>query len=357
MQLFFQGVFLLVGTVMGAGIFALPFSFSLSGLIPGILGMGLLAVVMIVLNLFYLQVIISAKGDHQLAGYTQKFLGKKWAKLALVINLFSLNAAVLAYIVLGREFLALVFAQLPSFWHSLCFWLWLFLLFWQGFHFLVKVESFFVAGLVLLILLICFLLSRFINLSNFSLIGSRPFFFWGPTLFALTGFSVIPEVEEVLREKRKLLPKVIIVGGLIPFLVYLLFSLTVWGISGTVTTVDALSGLVVFSPLLVRLGALVGLLALTTSYLSLANIIKETYFRDLKIESNLAKFLAVIPSLIGVILPAQGFIKIISLTGTVALAVAGVLISLMFIKVKPKYRWVAWLMVGVFLIGLLTTIG
>ncbi len=351
MTLFFNAVFLLAGAIIGAGVFALPYVFSRSGFLPSLVGVLFLGALMTVLNLFYCQIILKTKGDHQLPGYVKKYLGEKTAKLAVLAMLISINGALLAYVILGGDFLALSFGQLAASFYNLCFYVLGIWFFWRGFKFLTKIEFWLTVGLIVLMIAIPISLTGFIHAENYVLITSKPLFFWGTALFALTGFSVIPEVEEILCKKRHLLIPTVIVGSLIPIILYFAFGFSVWGVSGAMTTADALSGLVTFFPSLIRFGAVVGLLALMTSFLALTNVAKEVYFRDLKFKEKKAKFLAVLPSFFGVFLSIEGFIKIISFTGAVGLVISGSLICLMFAKLQPRFKWLAWLVSLFFILG------
>ena len=349
----FRAVFLLVGTTIGGGVFALPYVFFRSGWLPSFLGLLFLGFLMTSLNLFYSQVILKTKGDHQLPGYVAKYLGKKAAWIAIFSLLFSLNGALLAYVVLGGEFLALSLGRLSSWFHHFWFYLLGAWLFWRGFRRLVIIETWLTSALLILMFFIPLSLIQYIQLENYSLLTDRPWFFWGATLFALTGFSVIPEVEEVLRQERKKLILAIIIGSLLPVFLYAIFAFGIWGVTGPMTTADALSGLVAFSPLRVRVSSFVGLLALLTSFLGLVNVAKEVYYRDLKITESKAKALALLPPFLGVFLPMTNFIRIISFTGAISLAVSGTLICLMVARLKPEIKWLAWFVGLIFVLGAL----
>lgn len=351
--MFFRALFLLIGTIVGAGVFSLPYVFSQSGFLPSLIGLLFLGLITTVLNLFYGQIVLLERTDRQLPGYIRKYLGNFWSKVSLITLLICLNGALFAYVILSREFLALSIARLPSNLDSLWFYFLAVFLFWQGFRTLTKIQAFLVFGLLFLIVFIPFNLTGLIEPKNYFLISSRPLFFWGATLFALTGFSVIPEVEEVVRKKRHLLPKIIISGGIISVFIYFLFGFGVWGISGRGTTIDAFSGLVGFSPGLVRIGALVGLLALMTSFLALASAVKEVYFRDLKLNENLSRFLTIVPPFFGIFFPLGSFIEAISFIGAFGLAFSGSLICFAFGKIRPKFKWLAWLISAVFISGAL----
>jgi len=352
-QEFWRAIFLLMGTTIGGGIFALPYVFSRSGLIPSLLGLLFLGFLMASLNLFYSQVILKTEGDHQLPGYVKRYLGKRASWIAILSMLLSLNGALLAYVILGGEFLALSLGQLANKFYHFCFYFLGVWFFGRGFKGLVKIETGLTIALLTLMLFLPFSLAKYVQADNYSLMTNQPWFFWGATLFALAGFSVIPEVEEVLRRKREKLVPAIIIGSFLPVLLYAVFAFGIWGVTGPATTADALSGLVSFSPAIARIGAAVGSLALMTSFLGLANVAKEIYYRDLGIPEREARVLALAPPFLGILLPMEGFIKVVSLTGAVGLAVSGTLICLMAAKLEPKLKWPAWLIASIFVAGAL----
>lgn len=351
MILFLRAIFLLIGSTIGAGIFALPYVFSRSGFWPSLLGTLFIGAMMIVLNIFYAKVIIATDGDHQLPGYVKRYLGSTASKISLLAMLVSVNGALLAYVILGGEFLALALGQLANPFYRLIFYLLRVALFYQGFKKILKMESYMVSILIALIISLPLGLAPFIQKVSFVPVGLQPFMFWGATIFALTSFSGVPEVEEALRKKHNFLIPVIITGGLISIILTFIFSFSVWGAGGIMTTADSLSGLIIFSPSLVRFGAIVGVLAMIIAFLNLANVAKEIYYRDLKLKKEVSKFLAILPCFLGVFFTMSGFIKIISYTGAIGLAISGVMISAMIVKLKKNYRFLVWPIAVAFVLG------
>jgi len=355
--LFFRAVFLLVGTVIGAGIFSLPYVFSLSGVIFSVLGLVGLTVVVLAINLFYLRIITATNGDHQLPGYGERYLGEWGKNLGILFILLSCWGALLAYVILGGDFLALLFGQQSSFFHSFLFWSWGVLLFWQGLSSMTAIGGWLTGLLILLAIAMPLLGNGYFQKSNLVLLPLKPFAFYGPLLFSLSGMAVIPEVEEVLRSRRRLLPRAVVLGMLIPGFVYAIFGFGVWAISGAVTTVDALSGLLAWSPILVKVGAVIGFLATFTSFLSLTNVVKEVFLRDLGRQEKTAKAIAVFLSFPATFLSLKYFLPLISLTGALAVGGGGILILIIFLKKFARSwseRLLAWLVLLVLLGGVVS---
>ncbi len=330
MRQFLRAVFLLTGTIIGAGIFSLPYSFLLSGFWPsffGLIGLGFLT---LVLNLFYVQVILKTPGDHQLTGYAKIYLGKKWRWLGSLAIILSTIGALFAYIVLGGYFFSLFFGQAPNFIYRLLFFCLggIFLL--KDFKTLSLVEGIFTLLLIGLTLIFPILGFKFFNWKSLTIPGSRVFAFYGPVLFALSGAAVIPEVEEVLRDKHRLLVLAVILGTLLPVIIYFLFAFSVLLISGSFTTVDALTGLLIWSPDLVRAGAAIGILSCLTSFISLADVLKELFYRDFSWPQKFSLFVTILIPFLAVFLNISWFLEIVSLTGTFAVGLVGIIICFLF---------------------------
>ncbi len=342
---------MLSGTTIGAGVFALPYVFSRSGWLPSLIGLLFLGVMISLLNVFYARITIKTDGDHQLVGYVKKYLGKKWSWLAMTAFILSMNGVLIAYVVLGGEFLSLALGQLPSFLYSVWFYLIGAFLVSRNFKIINKISFWLTAVLIALMVILPLGLTKFVQFSRLPVNTSTPLFFWGAALFSLAGFTIIPEVEEVLRDNPKQIVKAVVFGSWIPVIFYLPFVFSIWGTCGSATTADAFSCLIAYSPTLVRIGAVFGLVALLTSFISLANALKEVYFRDLVIGEVKSKILAVVPAFFAVFLSTTRFIDLVSFTGAVSLTISAVMICMIYAKVFRKNRWLAWIIGVIFVLG------
>ena len=332
----FQSVAALVGTTIGAGIFGLPFVVAKVGFVPGIIYLLVLGFLTLLLNLCYGEVILRTPGDHQLTGYCQIYLGKWGRAIALLALLLTVYGALLAYFIKIGEFLSLIFGFGPPLLWSFTFLVLASLALFFGLRTVGPLEGFLVILLLGLILLLSLLGFSKAQPSNFSRFNPKFLFLpYGVMLFALSGSSVIPEMEEILREKRETLKKAITIGTAIPVVFYLLFVIIVVGVCGEKTSDDAISGLSLFLPTwVVNLGAILGTLTMGTSFLALGYVLREVYFRDFKIPKVVAWFLVCLGSPVFYFLCAKGFIEIIGATGSLMGGLTGVLIVLMFLRAK-----------------------
>jgi len=351
---FFKAVFLLTGTIIGAGIFALPYSFLLSGFWPSVFGLLALGLLTLILNLFYSRVILKTDGDHQLGGYTKIYFGERWGRLASLAIIFSTTGALFAYIILGGQFFSLIFGQSQNLIYRLLFFCLGATFFLRDFKTLSQINSILTIFLIALALAFPIFGFKFFNWDNLMIPGTKIFAFYGPVLFAFSGTAVIPEVEEVLRTKHKFLNLAVVMGTLIPIIIYFLFGFGVLAISGGFTTVDALSGLLAWSPTLVRIGAGIGLLACLTYFISLGNVLKELFYRDFNWPENWSLFIALVIPFLAVFFNLGFFLKIISLTGTFAVGLTGIIICCLFWRLHQNFlaRFLALSLIFVLILGM-----
>lgn len=366
----FQAVAALVGTTIGAGIFGLPFVIAKIGFLPGMVYLLVLGALTLVLNLGYGEVILRTPGDRQLAGYARIYLGKWGRKIAVFAHLLTLYGALLAYFVKIGEFFSFIFGFGPPVYWSGVFLLLVALALFHGLRAVSLIEEFLVIFLLGLIVLLGAVGIREINLSNFTGFNSEFLFLpYGVILFALSGASVIPEMEEILRKERRGLFKAIIVGTLVPLVFYFLFVGLVVGVCGDLTSDDAVMGLVRFLPPWVGvLGAFLGILTMGTSFLTLGYVLRELYFRDFGWPKSVSWFLVCLGPPVFYFLGAKNFIQIIGATGSLMGGLTGILIAMMFLKAKKlgkqkpalalsPPRFLVYFLVLVFLLGIVWQAG
>jgi len=149
-------------------------------------------------------------------------------------------------------------------------------------------------------------------------------------------------------------------GTLLPVLLYTIFVLAVLGITGAETTRVATIGLgEALGPTVAVAGNLFAVLAMFTSFLALALVVKNMFELDLNLDSTRSFLLTFLPPMLILSLGGDDFISILGLTGAISGGTMGILIVLMFIKLQTLQRnaWPLsiWLLSGggILLIGLL----
>ena len=274
---FWATAFTLTGTIIGAGILGLPYVFAQSGFLSGLFWLVVLGAVMIFVNLTLGEITLRTKGKHQLSGYAEKYLGS-WGKGAMFFAmLFGIYSALLAYLIgEGESFSRLFPGNISPIFFGITFWLIMTLFLKEGLRGLKKIETWGVLGIITIILGIFIKFIPQVQPSNL-LIFNLPNFALpiGVIMFALLGFTSIPELRQEIKGQEKFFKKAIVLGTLIPVFLYILFSSIFVGILGKdVTEVATLS----FGPFV----TILGIFTMLTSYFVLSFSIRDTFKYDFK---------------------------------------------------------------------------
>ncbi|MFH1671423.1 MAG: aromatic amino acid transport family protein [Candidatus Portnoybacteria bacterium] len=336
---FFKALATLIGTIIGVGLFSLPYITSKVGIWTMLSYFLILGTVTILINFIYGEIVLRTKKSYRLPGYAGKYLGK-WAKrIVFLSNGLGLSGALLAYLVIGGSFLFSLFG--PVFGGNYYFYVLVTfsigaLLIFFGIKSIARAESFLLIFFFFVLIFIfkkSFPVIEINNLFNFNL--SDIFLPYGAILFSISGATLIPEVKEMLGKNSKSLRKVIFFSVLISILVYLFFILIVTGITGQDTSQDAISGLKnVLSNGVVALALVFGFLTVFTSFLTIGLTLKKILWYDMGIKKNLSWALACFVPLILFFLGLNNFITIISLVGGVFIGVDVTMMILTYLKAK-----------------------
>jgi len=326
----------LIGLTIGAGIFGIPYSILKSGIIPGLFYFFILGGVVFLIHALFGEIVLRTKEELRLVGYAQKYLGKKAKILITFTTLIGTSGVLLVYMILGGSFLKNIFpvSSIDEFYFSILFWFFLSLFVFFGKRFISGLEFFtnlFFFLTLFLIFIFSFLKFDFQKIPPFSFDIFLPY---GIILFSLLAFEAVPEAEEILKEKKNL-KKVIFLNTLITCLIYFLFSVFIIGVSGQMTSKEALSGLSPFlGKRIIFFGLLAALITIADSFLVLAISFRNTLRYDFKIPKYFSAFLTIILPLILFLLGLRDFIRVIGFLGTFIGLVNGAAIVFIYKKAK-----------------------
>ena len=363
-----EAIATLVGMIIGAGILGIPYVIAQAGLFWGLINLIGIGLIVLVVYLYLGEIILRTKGKHQLPGYAGIYLGKSGKILMLISMLFVQYGALIAYTIGEGEVLSFIILGTTSLPYHLLFSLIFFTLMsflvFLGLKVLGKGELIGLGAIIAMVIAIAIFFLPQAQIGNFYTQNPnllfRFFYPYGAILFAYLGFSAVPEMKEIIKNKRKM-KKAIIIGGIIPIFVYFLFTLTVIGFKGIATPEIAT----------LALGRFINVFAIFTmftSFLAIGIAQKEIFWYDLKIKHLTSWILSLLPilfiSLAIIIFNLATFIEIISFAGAVAGGLGGILIVLMAIKAKkfgkrePEYKFpINWVMADIliliFLIGII----
>lgn len=366
---FLEAVATLVGTTIGAGVLGVPYVVAQSGLLAGLLHIIIIGAAVMLVNLMLGEVVLRTKGNHQLTGYAEKYLGKAGKRLMTLTMTAGIYGALLAYTIGTGISLNAILPGLPPIAGSLIFFAIVSAIVYFGLEAVEKSELLLtsVTVTVIITIIVAAVMSGKFSAANLTGVSLKNAFLpYGVVLFAFLGAVAIPEMKEELGKSRKLLKKAIIIGGLIPLILYTLFTVAVIGVSGAAT------GQIATTDLGARLGKLMGVfanlfavLAMSTSFIALGLALKEMYAYDYKIRKKAAWILTCIVPLAAFMLGINSFIAVLGIAGAVAGGTEGILLVKMHsnaqekkAETKPAYvikigRLMAAALIAMFIIGII----
>lgn len=338
---FWEALGVFGGMIIGSGMFALPYAVSISGLWASLIAASFALFAVLSIHLAYGEIVVNTEERHRLPGYVKTYLGKFAGNLNKVGQIIFFNATLLIYAVLGGVFLSTIFGN-PAFWWTLIFLAAsAIILFFENIEGIGFLNFVLTIPMVLAILFISFLAFGSGGIANVSLYGSDPFFAFGVFVFALTGLSVIPDAYDIFRfrnvEFKQPLKKVITLGTLVPLILYIIFIAAVLTAVNGAISGDAISSLEgVLGRPAVLLGAVVGFLAVFTSFLVLAYDLRQIYRLDVGISKMLALVLSVAVPFALFLLGLTDFVKIISIVGGIFIALDGFFVIFILRKIRQS---------------------
>lgn len=336
---FYETIAILIGTTIGAGIMGIPYVVARAGIAAGLINIFLLGAVILLINLYVGEICLRTKKTHQLAGFAELYLGKNGKTLMAITSFFSIVGALVAYIIGIGQVLAAVFSG-NAFIYSLGFFVFGALIVYFDLYAVKKAELYlniFVLAIIAAIIAVCFFNFNPSAVPFEKLSIANLFIPYGVILFAFVGASAIPEMEVVIKNNKKQLRKAIIIGTLIPFVVYLLFMIAVIGVTGINTTEVATIGLgQKIGQYMILLGNLFPLFSMSTSFFILGLALKWMLHFDYKFSRVISWAITCFVPLALFLTGAKSFIQVIGITGAVAGGMEGILLVLIARQAKKK---------------------
>lgn len=333
----------MIGMIIGVGMFGVPYALSKSGFLVGLLYLIGLGLIMLILHHFYTDVVLNTKEKHRYIGYAKQYLGKWGRRVAYVSSLFGITGGLIAYFIVGGEFLYALLGPVfggEVFNYQVIFFVFLAFAVLVGLRLISTIEI----GMTIFLLLVMAIIFSYgipkVNLLNLTTFNHAHIFLpYGVILFAIGGMNAIPEIRDVLRGYGRDMRMVVTWSSIVPLALIIIFAFVVVGVTGANTSEEAILGLAgVWGDWMIYIGALFGFLAISTSALVLMTNLKESLMYDLKIDEYFSWFVvALVPFLI-FLAGAQDFIGVIGFTGAIFGGTNGILMSLMYLKLRKKKK-------------------
>ena len=336
---FLHAAAVLIGTMVGVGIFGIPFAFAKAGFLVGMAWLVGLAGIVCLFNLMFAELTLSTQGTHQVTGYANIWLGSWGRRLMMVVNMIGLYGALLAFMIVAGEFLHNVLSQFltvdPQL-YSLLFALTGSLLWVMRPRTIASIELALIGFYASIIVIVTAVGVPHIQPTN--LTGWTPEFWYLPygiVFLALAGLSAIPIQRTLLAGRERLMRPAIIAAMIFVVVLYALFAVTIVGISGEVTSHEALAGLygIVGTPVIL-LASLLGILTVSSSYVMLGTALYESFHIDYKLRPSVSWLFTLLPPILFFMSGLRNFIDVIGLVGAVAVGTQAVLLLVAYLRAR-----------------------
>jgi len=339
----------MTATIVGAGMFSLPYVFLKSGWVTGILYLAVLGGVIIFAHDLYLRLLQRTKTKQRLLGFIARYLGETWRHVGFWIIEVGLLLALVIYLILGRDFLVLLFPPLTP-WAVFIFWAAASLPLLAGLRRLVFSEIFGAAcmtGLILLIFTSAFPWSVNRTIPSFSY--EHLLLPFGVVLFSIAGWTAIEPIYDSRKANRGAMAGGVIAAALL----YILFVFGILG-SADMITPDTLSGLSAWPSWKFNILLALGLFALWTSYVPISLEIKNSLLHDVRWPASLVHVAVIFLPLLLYGFGFRSFLEVLGLAGGVFLSlqyVCIVLVGKKALELHPLERFFANVVAAAFILA------
>jgi tyrosine-specific transport protein len=349
----------MVGTIIGAGIFGLPAAFAAVGFWPGTILFFVLATATVITHVLFAGLLLNEHQKMRLTGLVKRQLDPFFHIVAEITYPLQLIASIFAYLILGGEFFSIlaraVGIQIPIGIWQIVFWIGGGVTILFGMRTVAKVNAIATGAKIVAILLAVVIAAPFADLSTASSMRVVEWYLpFGIFLYALSGLSVVGEVVELTRRNKREALLAVGIGTAISAILSWLFGVVLF-LAARGYPIRTVSEIVSVLPSAwALLIPLLGLLAVMTAYLNIAEDLKETLDLDFKLNAKQAAIIALGLPLLLLIGLSRDFLGTIGFIGSVFVSINGLMVSAMAFKAFEKQRRASTRLLALFIIVLLS---
>ena len=338
-----RAIFTIIGGTIGVGFLALPYSIYKFGVLYGLAVIVLVAILTVIINLAYADIITFDKGNRQIPGYIRKYFGSIPSHIITIIIITGLIGILFAYGLVSGNILKILLSyfglHISSNFLGLIFVIFSILVSRYGIKFISKVSTFTVVILIFAIIILVSISIPRIDTSNFSNLNFKYFpLLFGVSIFSLYSAGSIPVIDEIIGYNIKNYKRAIIIAGIITLIIYVIFSLVLalsFGQRLTSELIGCFGKEYFISSILL---SILTLIAIFTCFCLVANNIKEILHYDYKLPSKVS-FLFIFSILTWLLaFDIFSFEQILSKVGNFSLVIQNLGILALWFKLKANKR-------------------
>lgn len=340
---YFTAIGTIVGTIVGAGILALPYAISQAGFIIGVALILLIGLASILITMYTGELSFKLKKIHQLPVLISRLKHPKVRATVLALQILILDGAILAYLIaMGASLQGIL---------GIPYWLSVLLVFalaapivYKGYMAVEEAESTLSAIKIFLILLVSIVVILSLKIGNLTTINTgnilEPF---GVILFALMAFTVVPEIREELDNKPRDFNKAIIIGTTIAMAVYIFFSAAFIGAFGPGVAAIATNSLGSGSYSI--LFYILTIFLVITPYIALSLVIIDSLNFDFSVKRNYSFWITVLIPL-ALALIGFNFAHVLEVIGGILLPILSLMILISVYDERKRFTKISYKVPG-----------
>jgi hypothetical protein len=324
---------IVAAATIGEGVFAVPYIIQASGWMVSLGYFVAVIAIVSVAHILYLRTLAAVDEKERLLGLARKYFGRTGFWIGFIAIVVGLLLGFVAYLILGTQFLQILFPGLSSGPALATFWILFACLVWGSEGRIAWFEAVGIALVSFAILFIFFSGHSAVFFDNVPFAVSGGFLLpFGVVIFALAGWTSVEPIYEFAYKKedsRKLVaPATFALFALGTAFAGLLYWLFAAGVIGTVphVTADTISGIAAWPLWRKDILAAVGLLSVFIVSVPIAREIRGAMEKDLGWKSIVSRAAIVLLPLAAVLSGFNDFLAIIGIAGGVFISTQYLLI-------------------------------
>lgn len=335
MSSFLESIFVVASTIIGLGVFVLPYAYIHSGNYFWLWFL-IILISFLILHLVYGEIVFYIKEKHNLPGLAEKFFGKHFKKYVWILDFGGIQLVFWAYLI-----------ALPPIVNSLVFINPLVLKLFVVFSIILlitletnifaRADSFIAFFLLLTFAWIIFIFLPKIDLSNLEFRFLDPLLSYGILIFSFTGYSSLQIVYDLIGINKRKFLLINIISLLLVATLYASFVISIVGFLGRDVSQEAISSLskAIDKKTLFLLVTL-AFLNIYTTFVTLAFYLKRGLYVDYGLTKFKSWFYTSLPMLIFVFLDFKDLARLISAIGSLFIAFNLIVILFCYLRLKEK---------------------
>ncbi|GIW65230.1 MAG: hypothetical protein KatS3mg093_209 [Candidatus Parcubacteria bacterium] len=332
-----KSFFIIVSTIIGLGVFALPYTFAQSGYFF-LFWLIFWFFAFFVLHLIWGEILLQTKENHNLPGLAAIYL-KPWLKnVVWFSDFFGLLGVFLIYFIALVKFWQIIFPNLDSLIVKLFFALFNIYFIIRDISLFAKFETILGLTIGFIFILISFSLFPYFNFENIKTTLSqnqKPFLSYGVILFALSGTSALPLVYDLIGKNKKSYFRVNFYALLFIVLVYLLYVFSVNGVLGVNVSEESLASLANYFSKIFLIIAIV-LVTLNIVFVDMAFYLKRGLILDYGLSNKIANLVTALAIFFLIFWQSGEIIPIIDFISSIFLGFNLLITCFIYLTLKEK---------------------